>query len=306
MSTPAPLAVRAFLLDLQDRICDGLEAEDGSATFDRRELAGERGGLARPRVLEDGPVIEKAAVNFSHAVAEQLPPAATERLPNLAGLPFQAVSVSLIVHPRNPYAPTTHANFRGFFIGAEDDIRSWWFGGGYDLTPYYGFAEDCRHWHATAREALGCHGEGLYPRFKEWCDGYFFLRHRDEARGIGGVFFDDFAEGGFDASFSMVRDIADSFTAAYLPILRRRKDAPYTEREREFQLYRRGRYVEFNLLYDRGTRYGMQAGSRPESVLASLPPLVRWRYDWQPEPDTPEARLYTDFLPARDWLADAP
>lgn len=303
MSAPQPLAVRAFLLDLQDRICAELEAQDGEATFVRRELQGERGGLARPRVLEGGRVIEKAAVNFSHALAPSLPPAATERLPNLAGLPFQAVSVSLIVHPRNPYAPTTHANFRGFFIGGEDEIRSWWFGGGYDLTPYYGFEEDCRHWHRTASDALAPHGEDLYPRFKAWCDDYFHLPHRNEPRGIGGVFFDDFSEGGFDKAFAMVQDIASSFIDAYVPILARRKALPYEDRERQFQLYRRGRYVEFNLLYDRGTRYGMQAGSRPESVLASLPPLVAWRYDWAPEPDTPEALLYTEFLPTRDWLA---
>ncbi len=304
MSRPDPHAVRAFLRDLQDRICKALEAADGDAWFQHNELEGERGGLARPRVLEGGQVIEKAAVNFSHAVASELPPAATERLPNLAGKPFQAVSVSLIVHPRNPHAPATHANFRAFFIGAEDAIESWWFGAGYDLTPFYGFEEDCRHWHATAREALAKHGDDLYPRFKSWCDEYFHLHHRDEARGIGGIFFDDYAEGGFDAAFAMLRDVADSFLTAYMPILERRKDTPYGERERAFQTYRRGRYVEFNLIYDRGTRYGIQAGSRMESVLASLPPLVSWRYDWQPDPGSPESRLYTDFLPVRDWLAE--
>jgi coproporphyrinogen III oxidase len=247
-------------------------------------------------------VIEKAAVNFSRPVGAQLPPAATERRPELAGAPFEAASISLIVHPRNPYAPTTHANFRGFFVGEPGDVRAWWFGGGYDLTPYYGFDEDCRHWHTTAKAACDRHGPELHARFKQWCDEYFFLAHRDEPRGIGGVFFDEFRGADFESAFAFVRDVAGSFLPAYLPILERRKDTPYGEREREFQCYRRGRYVEFNLVYDRGTKYGLQSGSRPESVLASLPPRVTWRYDWRPDPGTPEARLYDEYLTPRAWI----
>ena len=299
---PSATPVREWLMALQDKICDALEAADGGATFERAELEGERGGLARPRVLEGGTHIEKAAVNFSHAIGKQLPPQATERHPETAGLPFQAVSVSLIVHPRNPYAPTTHANFRGFFIGEVDDIKRWWFGGGYDLTPYYGFDDDCVHWHQTAKDACAPHDPGYYASFKQWCDEYFQLPHRNEPRGIGGLFFDDFDERGFEEAFAFVRSVGESFLRAYLPILERRKDMPYGEQEREFQSYRRGRYAEFNLVYDRGTKYGLQSGNRIESVLASLPPVVHWRYDWQPEPGTPEAKLSTDYLPPREWV----
>jgi len=300
---PAPDAVRDFLLELQDRICDALEELDGRARFERAELEGERGGRARPRVLSDGRRVERAAVNFSHTRGDRLPPAATARRPELAGSGFEAVSLSLIVHPRNPYAPTTHANFRLFTAGGGDADRepAWWFGGGFDLTPYYGFREDAVHWHRTARAACEPFGDGVYPDFKARCDAYFFLDHRGEPRGIGGVFYDDYAEGGFERCFALTRSIADHFLPAYLPILERRADLPYGERERDFQLYRRGRYVEFNLVQDRGTRFGLQAGGRTESILASLPPLAAWRYDWVPEPGTPEAELYEVFLVPRDW-----
>jgi coproporphyrinogen III oxidase len=298
--------VRDYLCDLQDRICDALEAEEPVARFAREEIERPGGGLSRPRVLSDGPVIERAAVNFTHTRGVDLPPAATERRPELAGRRYQAVSVSLIVHPRNPYAPTCHANFRAFIADAPDSqVESvWWFGGGFDLTPYYGFEEDARHWHRTARDACDPFGSDWHARFKAGCDAYFRLPHRDEPRGVGGVFFDDLDEGGFEHCFGFLRSIGDAFIDAYLPILRQRKDLPYGEREREFQLYRRGRYVEFNLLYDRGTRFGLQAGARVESVLASMPPLVAWRYDYRPEPGTPEARLYSDFLVPRDWASE--
>ncbi len=301
MTAPDPDAIREYLLDLQDRVCAALEEEEPSAAFRRDELPGERGGFARPRILSGGDVLERAAVNFSHALGASLAPAATARRPKLAGKPFQALSVSVIVHPRNPFAPTTHANFRAFLIG-DGAVDDWWFGGGFDLTPYYGFEEDARHWHRTAHEACASFGEDLYARHKRACDEYFFLPHRDEPRGIGGLFFDDFTEGGFDRSFAYWRSVGDAFLPAYLPILRRRKDARYGERERAFQAYRRGRYVEFNLLYDRGTRYGLQSGGRTESILASLPPVATWRYDWSPEKGSEEARLYAEFLRPRDWL----
>ena len=301
--------VRAYLTDLQDRICAGIEGVDGEATFRRDELPRPGGGVSRPRVLEGGAIVEKAAVNFTHTTGQQMPPAATERRPDLAGGSYQAVSVSLIVHPRNPYAPTSHANFRLFHATPPETAANaepvWWFGGGFDLTPYYGFDEDAISWHRTARDACAPFGDDLYPRFKKECDEYFQLPHRGEPRGVGGVFFDDFTGEGFDHAFGFVRSVGDAYLAAYLPILEKRKDTPYGDREREFQLYRRGRYVEFNLLYDRGTKFGLQAATRTESVLASMPPLVTWRYDWQPEPGTPEARLYTDFLRPRDWANEA-
>ncbi len=305
-AVPALEPVQDHLLALQDRICEAIESVDGEARFVRQEIEREGGGRSRPRVLSDGPHVERAAVNYSHTVGNRMPPAATERRPELSGGRYQAVSVSLIVHPRNPYAPTSHANFR-FFIaqppaGAADDSPVWWFGGGFDLTPYYGFEEDVCHWHRVAREACVPLGEDVYPALKKACDAYFYLPHREEARGVGGLFFDDFDRGGFDASFDFVKRASFAYLDAYVPILEKRKDAPYGERERDFQLYRRGRYVEFNLLHDRGTKFGLQAAARTESVLASLPPLVAWRYDWRPEPGTPEARLYTDFLPPRDWI----
>lgn len=297
--------VAAYLKGLQDRICSGLEAADGTATFRRDELQREGGGVSRPRVLEDGSFIEKAAVNFTHTFGNRMPPAATERRPDLAGGTYQAASVSLIVHPRNPHAPTSHANYRCFFAvppqGGERSDPVWWFGGGFDLTPYYGFIEDAVQWHRVARDACAPFGPHLYPRLKKGCDEYFFLSHRQEPRGIGGIFFDDFDEGGFGPAFAFVRSVGDAYLDAYLPILERRKALPYGDRERSFQLYRRGRYVEFNLLQDRGTRFGLQAATRVESVLASMPPLVAWRYDWQPEPGSSEDALYTDFLRPRDW-----
>ncbi len=298
-------AVRAYLTDLQDRICAGIEAADGEATFRRDEIERPGGGVSRPRVLEGGPNVEKAAVNFTHTTGNQMPPAATDRRPDLAGGSYQAVSVSLIVHPRNPYAPTSHANFRLFHATPPDRAASsepvWWFGGGFDLTPYYGFEEDAVAWHRTARDACAAFGSDLYARFKKECDDYFQLPHRGEPRGVGGVFFDDFTGEGFDHAFGFVRSVGDAYLEAYLPILEKRKGTPFGDREREFQLYRRGRYVEFNLLYDRGTKFGLQAATRTESVLASMPPMVTWRYDWHPEPGSPEERLYTDFLRPREW-----
>lgn len=300
--------VRGELIALQDRICDVLEAEDGSAQFEREEVVRPGGGMSRPWVLSDGKLLERAAVNFTHTTGSQMPAAATERRPELAGRDYHAVSISLIVHPRNPYVPTSHANFRFFTAENPDQTGSepiWWFGGGYDLTPYYGFAEDAVHWHRTARAACAPHGSDLYAKLKKDCDAYFYLPHRAEPRGIGGLFFDDLSDGGFERCHALWYAIADSFIDAYRPILARRKDTPYGEREREFQQLRRGRYVEFNLLYDRGTKFGLQAGARTESVLASLPPTVQWRYDWKPEPGSPEAALFEDFLTAKDWLSGA-
>ena len=293
--------VREYLLALQDRITGALEAEDGRARFSEERIEAD-GALARPRALADGPVIEKAAVNFTHSRGPALPPAATERRPELAGRRFEAVALSLIVHPRNPYAPTSHANLRYFAAERDGEPTAWWFGGGFDLTPYYGFAEDCAHFHREARAACTPFGDDLYARWKKAADEYFYLPHRGEARGIGGLFFDDESAGGFERCFALARSVGDHYLTAYLPLLHERKDTPHGERERAFQLWRRGRYVEFNLLYDRGTRYGLQSGRRIESVLASLPPLVAWRYDYRPEPGSREARFADDFLRARDWL----
>ncbi len=287
------LPVRNYFMELQDRIVSTLEGIDGERTFLREDLPGPDGSLTRPRVLEDGPHIEKAAVQFTHSKGASLPAAATERNPQLAGHGFQATAISLIVHPRNPYVPTTHANLRFFLVEADEPV--WYFGGGFDLTPYYGFEEDAVHWHAQAREATGEH----YPAMKAACDEYFYLPHRQECRGIGGVFFDDWTGGGFDASFTLTKAVGDHFLPAYQPIFERRMDTGYGERERDWQLYRRGRYAEFNLAIDRGTKYGLQSGRRVESVLASLPPLAAWKYDYHPEPGTPEARLYAEFLPPR-------
>ncbi len=296
---PDAKPVRQYLLDLQDRICAALELEDGEAVFAEQRLPGPGDTLARPRVLDDGPLLEHAAVNFTHTAGAELPAAATERRPELAGRGFEAVSMSLIVHPRNPYVPTTHCNLR-FFMAKGDALEPvWWIGGGFDLTPYYGFEEDCVHWHRVAKQACDPHGPELYARFKKSCDEYFFLPHRSEPRGIGGLFFDDFDRGGFDACFRLLCSVGDAFPLAYLPIVQRRKRTPYAERQREFQLYRRGRYVEFNLIYDRGTRYGLQSGRRVESVLASMPPLAAWRYDASPEPGSEEAALCEIFLKPR-------
>jgi coproporphyrinogen III oxidase len=289
---------REHLLDLQDRICAALEAADGAQRFRREEFAGSRGALARPRVLSGGALLERAAVNFSHTRGDGLPAAATVGRPQLAGVPFEAVSISLIVHPLNPFAPTTHANFRFFSAGG-----SWWFGGGFDLTPYYGFEEDAVHWHRQAEQACAVLHAGAHARFKRWCDEYFYLPHRKEARGIGGIFFDDLDQPDAASCWRFWVAASEAFLPAYLPILKRRAGLPYGERERQWQLLRRGRYVEFNLLYDRGTRYGLQAGGRIESILASLPPLARWDYNVEPDPGSAEERLLTHFLPPRDWLS---
>jgi coproporphyrinogen III oxidase len=288
--------VRDYFMNLQDEIVGALEAIDGDAKFLREEIPGPGGTVSRPRVLADGPHIEKAAVQFTHSRGPSLPPAATERNPELAGHSFQAAAISLIVHPRNPYVPTTHANLRFFMVEADEPV--WYFGGGFDLTPYYGFEEDCVHWHQQAKAAAG----PFYPKMKADCDEYFYLTHRQECRGIGGVFFDDWTEGGFEESFALTRAVGDHFLPGYRPIFEKRMHTEYGERERDWQLFRRGRYAEFNLVIDRGTKYGLQSGRRVESVLASLPPLVVWKYDYHPQPGTPEAALLEDFLPPRNWV----
>ncbi len=299
--------VRDYLLGLQDRILAAMEAEGGDRFIADAwtRPGGERlQGDGLSRLVEGGTLLERGGCNFSHVKGAAMPPSATENRPELAGAPFEAMGVSLVFHPRNPYVPTVHMNVRMFAAlpaGREPVV---WFGGGMDLTPYYGFEEDARHFHRVNRDALAAFGDDKYPRFKQWCDEYFFLKHRNEPRGIGGVFFDDLSEGGFERSFALTRAVGDAFIDAYLPIVRRRKDMPYGQRERDFQTYRRGRYVEFNLVFDRGTHFGLQSGGRTESILMSMPPVVTWRYDWSPEPGTPEARLYTDFLRPRDWAAE--
>lgn len=299
---PDKAAVKAYLLDLQDRICNALAAEDGGAQFVEDSWTRAEGGGGRSRVLANGAVIEKGGVNFSHVYGTQMPASATAHRPELAGRSFEAMGVSLVIHPHNPYVPTSHANVRFFIAEKEGAAPVWWFGGGYDLTPYYGNEADVVHWHKTAKNACDPLGEHLYPRFKKWCDEYFFLKHRNEARGVGGLFFDDYNAESFAHSFDLMRSVGDSYVPAYQPIVNARKDTPFTERERDFQLYRRGRYVEFNLVYDRGTLFGLQTGGRTESILMSLPPLVRWEYDWHPEAGSAEAELYEKFLPHRDWL----
>jgi len=299
-------AVRDYLLGLQQRIVDAMQQADGKpfVTDAWVRPAGERlQGDGRTQLVEEGGLLERGGCNFSHVKGPQLPPSATQHRSELAGAPFEAMGVSLVFHPRNPMVPTVHMNVRMFAAlpaGREPVV---WFGGGMDLTPYYGQEEDARHFHQTCRDALAPFGDQLYPRFKTWCDEYFFLKHRNEPRGIGGIFFDDFAELGFDRSFAMLRAVGDAFLPAYLPIVERRRNLPYGERERDFQAYRRGRYVEFNLVFDRGTLFGLQSGGRTESILMSMPPIVKWRYDWHPEAGTPEARLYSDFLRPRDWAA---
>ncbi len=293
--------VKNYLLALQDSICDALQTEDG-AEWQEDSWVREEGGGGRSRVVVDGTVIEKGGVNFSHVFGDQMPASATQNRPELAGRSFEAMGVSLVIHPNNPNVPTSHANVRFFIAEKEGADPVWWFGGGYDLTPYYGNQEDCAHWHQTAKEACDPFGLALYPRLKQWCDDYFYLKHRGEPRGIGGLFFDDFNEPGFEQSFAFMRSVGDSFIKAYMPILQRRRDLPFGERERNFQLYRRGRYVEFNLVYDRGTLFGLQTGGRTESILMSLPPLVRWEYDWNPEPGSAEAELYEQYLISRDWI----
>jgi len=297
-----PAAVKEYLLELQDTICAKISEIDGGAEFREDSWDRAEGGGGRSRVITDGNVFEQAGVNFSNVFGDTLPQSATAQRPELAGRGFQAMGVSLVVHPQNPYVPAAHMNVRFFIAGKDGEAPLWWFGGGFDLTPYYGFEEDARHWHRTACDACRPFGKDLYPAYKKWCDEYFYIRHRKEPRGIGGLFFDDLNEGGFDRCFSFMRSVGDHFVPAYLPIVRRRRDIPYGERERDFQLYRRGRYVEFNLVYDRGTLFGLQSGGRTESILMSLPPKAAWRYNWQPEPGTEEARLYEEFLKPRDWL----
>jgi len=297
--------VSDYLVDLQQRICDGLEGFEPDTRFRSdtwtRETGG--GGGGDTRVLRDGETFESAGVNFSRIQGESLPPAATARRPELAGARFEAMGVSLVIHPRNPYVPTSHANVRYFNAMHDDGRNTWWFGGGFDLTPYYGFEEDAVHWHQTAQAACETAGLDCYAAHKKWCDEYFYNRHRKEARGVGGLFFDDFNEPDFETCFTYMKSVGDHFLPAYAPVVEKRRGTAFGEREREFQLYRRGRYVEFNLVYDRGTVFGLQTGGRVESILMSMPPRVRFEYDWSPEPGSDEARLYDDFLPPRDWLA---
>lgn len=302
MSEVSLQAVKDYLLGLQDRICEELAEEDGSAIFREDSWDREQGGGGRSRVLENGAVIEKGGVNFSHVFGSQLPPSATAARPELAGRSFQAMGVSLVIHPKNPYVPTSHANVRFFVAEKEGEDPVWWFGGGFDLTPFYGFEEDVVHWHQTAKDACDPFGDDIYPEFKSWCDDYFYIKHRDEPRGVGGLFFDDLNRFDFDTSFALMRSVGDAYIPAYRPIVARRKGHDYGDRERQFQLYRRGRYVEFNLVYDRGTIFGLQSGGRTESILMSLPPLVRWDYDYHPQPGSAEIELYQKFLIHREWL----
>jgi coproporphyrinogen III oxidase len=295
-------APREYFAGLQARIVAALEAIDGKP-FRRDEWARPEGGGGIARVIEDGNVLERGGVNFSHVKGAKLPPSASAARPAIAGRAWEAMGVSLVLHPRNPFAPTVHLNVRLFVAHAPtaDDEDAWWFGGGMDLTPYYGFEEDAVHFHRACRDALAPFGDGVHAKYKKACDEYFFLKHRNEPRGVGGIFYDDLTEGGFDRCFALTRSVGDALLGAYAPILERRKDAPYGERERDFQAYRRGRYVEFNLVWDRGTLFGLQSNGRTEAILVSLPPVVKWRYEWKPVPGTPEARLYTDFLIPREW-----
>lgn len=296
-------AVKDYLMSLQDRICAELEGLEPNTRFHQDAWDRPNGGGGRTRVIANGDVIEKGGVNFSHVMGDKLPPSATAERPELAGGRFEAMGVSLVIHPKNPMAPTSHANVRLFVVYKEGMAPVWWFGGGFDLTPYYGFDEDCIQWHQMAQQAVEPFGEGYYQRFKSWCDEYFYLKHRGEPRGIGGLFYDDFNEGSFADCFAMMRSVGDAYSQAYLPILSRRKDLPYTEQQRDFQLHRRGRYVEFNLVFDRGTHFGLQSGlGRTESILMSLPPEVRWTYEYQVEPNSPEAKLTEYYLTSRNWL----
>ena len=316
-ASPSPLPssydtapVRSYLLDLQQRIVDALGAFDGRPFLSdawQREPGGRLQGDGLSRIIERGAFFERGGVGFSHVRGDTLPPSASASRPQLAGSGFEALGVSLVLHPENPYCPTVHANVRLFVALPPADAPDgaepvFWFGGGMDLTPYYGFADDAVHFHRACRDAVAPFGDDLYPRFKRWCDDYFFLKHRNETRGIGGIFYDDFAELGFERGFDLMRSVGDAFLGAYLPIVERRRSLPFGAREREFQAYRRGRYVEFNLVFDRGTLFGLQSGGRTESILMSMPPSAQWRYDWQPEPGSAEARLGADFLGARDWL----
>ncbi|KTA81449.1 oxygen-dependent coproporphyrinogen oxidase [Aeromonas salmonicida] len=302
MSKPDVAQVKAFLLQLQDEICRSLEQADGVGRFVEDTWAREGGGGGRTRVMRHGDMIEQGGVNFSHVYGDAMPASATAHRPELAGRKFEAMGVSLVIHPHNPYVPTSHANVRFFIAEKEGEEPIWWFGGGFDLTPFYPFAEDVQHWHRVSRDLCQPFGEDIYPEFKSWCDRYFFLKHRNETRGVGGLFFDDLNRWPFADCFAFMQAVGRGYLDAYLPIIERRKAQPYGEREREFQFYRRGRYVEFNLVYDRGTLFGLQTGGRTESILMSMPPLARWEYDWQPEAGSPEALLYTDYLTPREWL----
>ncbi len=293
--------VKDFLTELQELIVERIEQVDGK-TFRRDRWDRPEGGGGMSCVIEEGDVLERGGVNFSHVFGKGLPPSATAARPELAGRSFQAMGVSLVFHPKNPYAPTVHMNVRFFVAEKEGQDPVWWFGGGMDLTPYYGFEEDAIHFHQTCRNALQPFGPDYHPKFKKWCDEYFYLKHRKEPRGVGGIFFDDLNAPDFETCFNLTESVGDHFLSAYVPILERRLDTPYGERERDFQAYRRGRYVEFNLVYDRGTLFGLQSGGRTESILMSLPPIVKWRYDWHPEKGSPEDGLYTDFLTGRDWI----
>ena len=295
-------SVKAYLLQLQNGICRHLETQEPKLRFEHDSWQREEGGGGESRVLTGGQVFEQAGVNFSHVMGAELPPSATAARPELAGRRFEAMGVSLVIHPNNPYVPTSHANVRFFIAYAEGQDPIWWFGGGFDLTPYYGNEDDCIHWHTVARDLCLPFGQNTYPRYKKECDQYFFMKHRNEARGIGGLFFDDLNQPGFSQSFDFMQAVGNGFVDAYLPIVKARKDQEFGERERQFQLYRRGRYVEFNLVYDRGTHFGLQSGGRTESILMSMPPLVRWQYNYQPEPGTAEAEIYEKYLPVRDWV----
>ena len=294
--------IKRYLLQLQQQITDALLQMDDQLELVEDEWQRSEGGGGRSRVLRNGRVFEQGGINFSHVHGGTLPASATAQRPELAGRSFQAMGDSLVIHPLNPYVPTTHMNVRFFMAEKAGADPVWWFGGGFDLTPCYGFEEDARHWHRIASKACEKFGPDIYARFKRWCDDYFYIRHRQEPRGIGGLFFDDLNEWGYARCFEFIQSIGDHFLPAYVPIVERRKDTPYTDKQKQFQLYRRGRYVEFNLVYDRGTLFGLQSGGRTESILMSLPPQVRWEYNWQPEPGTPEAELYEKFLKPRDWI----
>ena len=295
-------AVKAFLIDLQERICQQLTSADGAGEFERDEWTRPEGGGGISRVICDGAVIEKGGVNFSHVYGDKLPPSASAHRPELAGRSFQAMGVSLVIHPDNPMIPTSHMNVRFFVAEKAGEEPVWWFGGGFDLTPYYGFDEDCRHWHQVARDLCVPFGDEVYPKYKQWCDEYFFLKHRNEPRGIGGLFFDDLNEWGFERCFEFIQAVGQGYLDAYVPLIDKRKSLSYSPEQKDFQLYRRGRYVEFNLVFDRGTLFGLQSGGRTESILMSLPPQVHWKYNWQPESGSEEAKLYDYYLQAKDWL----
>ncbi|PPD03938.1 MAG: oxygen-dependent coproporphyrinogen oxidase [Methylobacter sp.] len=302
MDTTNIANVKHFLMDLQDRICQALEAEETGAKFMEDLWQRDEGGGGRTRVLSDGEIFEQGGVNFSHVAGFSLPPSATAKRPELADREFEAMGVSLVIHPRNPYVPTSHANVRLLIAKHKNEPTIWWFGGGFDLTPYYPFMEDAIAWHQTAKAACDPFGTEVYPAYKQWCDEYFFLKHRNETRGAGGLFFDDLNEWGFERCFEFMQSVGNHYLKAYLPIVQKRKHTPYAERERHFQLYRRGRYVEFNLVYDRGTLFGLQSGGRTESILMSLPPVAHWQYNWHPETGSPEAQLYEIYLKPQNWL----